>query len=117
MRLVFFSLRGNSPMGTPFASGVQPIFALKIASSSRSHFSRSSPVSAVSNRSVIGGAYVDKSLYCAQISDLIASIIIWYSDEVPSVKLMTSSICAGNMLHPFTFTMSSVRPTMVSIRG
>ena len=92
-------------MGTPFASGVQPIFALKIASSSRSHFSRSSPVSAVSNRSVITSR------------PLIASIIIWYSDEVPSVKLMTSSICAGNMLHPFTFTISSVRPTMVSIRG
>ena len=33
MRFDFFSLRGSSPMGTPFGSGVQPIFALKIPAS------------------------------------------------------------------------------------
>ena len=41
----------------------------------------------------IGGAYVDKSLYCAQISDLISSIIIYLCGFVLFMKhVMNSSI-------------------------
>ena len=40
-----------------------------------------------------GGAYVDKSLYCAQISDLISSIIIYLCGFVLFMKhVMNSSI-------------------------
>ena len=52
MRFDFISLRGSSPMGTPFASGVQPIFALKIAATCCSPSSRYSPSSGVSNSTV-----------------------------------------------------------------
>ena len=92
-------------MGTPFASGVQPHFALKISASSSSARVFASPSSGVSNSTV------STSL------PLMFSIITWYSELVPSVAAMTSSTCAGKMLQPFTLNMSSVRPVNVSMRG
>ena len=92
-------------MGTPFASGVQPSFALKMSASSSSQRASASPSSGVSN-STVSTSWPST-----------ASIITWYSELVPSVALMTSSTWAGNMLQPFTLNMSSVRPVSVAMRG
>ncbi len=40
-----------------------------------------------------GGAYVDKSMYCAQISDLISALIIYLCGFVLFMKNVMSSIC------------------------
>ena len=42
----------------------------------------------------VGGAYVDKSMYCSQISDLISSIIIYLCGFVLFMKFAMSRIAA-----------------------
>ena len=41
-----------------------------------------------------GGAYVDKSMYCAQISDLISALIIYLCGFVLFMKNVMSSVAA-----------------------
>ena len=51
-----------------------------------------------------GGAYVDKSLYCSQISDLITSIIIYMCGFVLFLKTVTRKYCFS----PSTFSSGVV---------
>lgn len=106
MRLVFFSERGSSPMGTPFASGVQPSFALKMSASSSSQRCQRL---AFKRRLEQHGEHV------VAIDGLDHHLV--FGAGAVGGPLMTSSTWAGNMLQPFTLNMSSVRPVSVAMRG
>ena len=90
MRLVFFSLRGSSPMGTPLASGVQAAFRLE---DERQFFLGAAFRFALQR----GFEQHRKHVFAA---DVLYHHLVFARRAVGGGN--DSSTCAGKMLQPFT---------------